>query len=240
MTSVIGIIPARLAATRLPNKPLLDIAGKPMIQWVWERASEARSLTDLLIATPDIEIAQAAESFGAKAMITSHEHRSGTDRLAEVARRTQGDLYVNIQGDEPLLNPTAVDAAVEPILKDPTLPMSSIYCLAQPHEYDLPSAVKVVLDMQGNALYFSRSRIPHPRELTEQPLYKHIGLYVFQRELLLQFANWQPTPLERTEGLEQLRVLEHGYKIRMAPVAESSIAVDTEEDLNRVRAILSS
>lgn len=240
MTSVIGIIPARLAATRLPNKPLLDIAGKPMIQWVWERASEARSLTDLLIATPDIEIAQAAESFGAKAMITSHEHRSGTDRLAEVARRTQGDLYVNIQGDEPLLNPTAVDAAVEPILKDPTLPMSSIYCLAQPHEYDLPSAVKVVLDMQGNALYFSRSRIPHPRELTEQPLYKHIGLYVFQRELLLQFANWHPTPLERTEGLEQLRVLEHGYKIRMAPVAESSIAVDTEEDLNRVRAILSS
>lgn len=240
MTSVIGIIPARLAATRLPNKPLLDIAGKPMIQWVWERASEARSLTDLLIATPDIEIAQAAESFGAKAMITSHEHRSGTDRLAEVARRTQGDLYVNIQGDEPLLNPTAVDAAVEPILKDPTLPMSSIYCLAQPHEYDLPSAVKVVLDVQGNALYFSRSRIPHPRELTEQPLYKHIGLYVFQRELLLQFANWQPTPLERTEGLEQLRVLEHGYKIRMAPVAESSIAVDTEEDLNRVRAILSS
>lgn len=240
MTSVIGIIPARLAATRLPNKPLLDIAGKPMIQWVWERASEARSLTDLLIATPDIEIAQAAESFGAKAMITSHEHRSGTDRLAEVARRTQGDLYVNIQGDEPLLNPTAVDAAVEPILKDPTLPMSSIYCLAQPHEYDLPSAVKVVLDVQGNALYFSRSRIPHPRELTEQPLYKHIGLYVFQRELLLQFANWQPTPLERTEGLEQLRVLEHGYKIRMAPVAESPIAVDTEEDLNRVRAILSS
>ncbi|MEN3001078.1 MAG: 3-deoxy-manno-octulosonate cytidylyltransferase [Armatimonadota bacterium] len=235
---VIGVIPARMAATRLPGKPLLPIAGKPMIQWVWERARQAKTLDELYIATPDAEIMQAAESFGAQAMLTSHAHRSGTDRLAEVARRTDGTIYVNIQGDEPLLDPRGIDRAVQPLLDDPVVMMSSLYCLAQPHEYDLPSVVKVVLDQQGNALYFSRSRIPYPREATEQPVYKHIGLYVYRRELLLQFAEWEPTPLERTEALEQLRVLEHGYRIRMVPFEHASIAVDTEEDLARVRQIL--
>lgn len=235
---VIGVIPTRMAAVRLPGKPLLDIAGKPMVQWVWERAKEARTLNTLYIATPDPEIVQAAGSFGAQAMLTSHQHRSGTDRLAEVARRTDGDIYVNIQGDEPLLDPESVDKAVQPLLENEAVPMSSIYCLADPIEYDLPSAVKVVIDRNGDALYFSRSRIPYPRELTDLPLYKHIGLYVFRRDLLLQFAEWQPTPLERTEGLEQLRVLEHGYRIRMVRVENASIAVDTEDDLMRVRALI--
>jgi len=235
---VIGVIPARLAATRLPGKPLLRIGGKPMIQWVWERARLAQTLDELYIATPDTEIMQAAESFGARAMLTSHAHRSGTDRLAEVARRTDGEIYVNIQGDEPLLDPRGIDRAVQPLLDDPQVMMSSLYCLAQPHEYDAPSVVKVVLDQQGNALYFSRSRIPYPREATDLPVYKHIGLYVYRRELLLQFAEWEPTPLERTEALEQLRVLEHGYRIRMVPFEHASIAVDTEADLARVRQIL--
>ncbi|GBC93457.1 3-deoxy-manno-octulosonate cytidylyltransferase [bacterium HR15] len=235
---VIGVIPARMAAMRLPGKPLLPIAGKPMIQWVWERARQAQTLDELYIATPDTEIMQAAESFGARAILTSHAHRSGTDRLAEVARRTDGEIYVNIQGDEPLLDPRGIDRAVQPLLDDPQVMMSSLYCLAQPHEYDAPSVVKVVLDQRGDALYFSRSRIPYPREATDLPVYKHIGLYVYRRELLLQFAEWEPTPLERTEALEQLRVLEHGYRIRMVQFEHASIAVDTEADLVRVRQIL--
>ncbi len=235
---VIGVIPARMSATRLPGKPLLPIAGKPMVQWVWERASEARSLNALYIATPDPEIVQACQAFGAEALLTSHAHRSGTDRLAEVARQTDGDIYVNIQGDEPLLQPEAIDRAVQPLLDDPAVMMSSLYCEARPEDYDAPSVVKVVMDKNGDALYFSRSRIPYPRESTDLPVWRHIGLYVFRRELLLQFAQWEPTPLERTEGLEQLRVLENGYRIRMVYFEHVSIAVDTETDLARVRAIL--
>lgn len=240
MASVIGVIPARMAATRLPGKPLVEIAGKPMIQWVWERARQAKQLQALYIATPDLEILQAAERFGAKAMLTSHQHRSGSDRVAEVARRTEGELYVNIQGDEPLLEPSNIDLAVQPLLEDPTLLMSSLYCLAEPSEYDQPTVVKVVLDLQGNALYFSRARIPYPREWTDLPVYKHIGLYVYRRDLLLQFAEWEPTPLECTESLEQLRALEHGVRIRMVQVERAPIAVDTEEDLARVRRMLES
>lgn len=238
MSVVIGVIPARLAATRLPNKPLLPIAGKPMIQWVWKRAIRARSLNALYIATPDPEIIQVAQSFGAQALLTSHAHRTGTDRLAEVARLTEGDVYVNIQGDEPLLRPEAIDRAVAPLLEDPNVMMSSLYTEAQPQEYEQPSTVKVVIDQHGNALYFSRSRIPYPRESADLPVWKHIGLYVFRRELLLKFAEWSPTPLERTEALEQLRVLEHGYRIRMVYFEHAPIAVDTETDLARVRAIL--
>ncbi|OYT72453.1 MAG: 3-deoxy-manno-octulosonate cytidylyltransferase [Armatimonadetes bacterium JP3_11] len=237
---VIGVIPARLAATRLPNKPLLDIAGKPMVQWVWERARQARSLHAIYIATPDPEIVAVAESFGAQAMLTSHAHRSGTDRMAEVARRTDGEIYVNIQGDEPLLNPEAIDRAVQPLLDDPSVMMSSLYCHAKPEDYETPSVVKVVVDGNGDALYFSRARIPYPRETTETPVLRHIGLYVFRKPLLLEYAQWEPTPLERTEMLEQLRVLEHGYKIRMVYFEHPSIAVDTETDLQRVRAILAS
>ncbi len=238
MTKVIGVIPARMASTRLPGKPLLTIAGKPMIQWVWERASQARSLHELYIATPDPQILQSAESFGARALLTSHAHRSGTDRVAEVARLTDGDIYVNIQGDEPLLEPTAIDRAVQPLLDDPTVMMSSLYCYAQPEEYEKPTVVKVVVDQKGDALYFSRSRIPYPRMTTDYPVLKHIGLYVYRRSLLLQFAQWEPTPLETTEALEQLRVLEHGYRIRMVYFEHASIAVDTEADLAKVRALL--
>jgi hypothetical protein len=142
---------------------------------------------------------EAAQAFGAQAILTSHAHRSGTDRMAEVARNTNGDIYVNIQGDEPLLNPEAVDRAVQPLLDDPSVMMSSLYCHAQPEDYEAPSVVKVVVDQNGDALYFSRSRIPYPRETTEVPVLRHIGLYVFRRALLLQYAQWEPTPLECTE-----------------------------------------
>lgn len=235
---IVGVIPARMAASRLPGKPLLDIAGKPMVQWVWERASKAQSLSEIYIATPDAEIIEAAERFGAKAMITSHNHRSGTDRTAEVARRTDGDAYVNVQGDEPMLDPDNIDALVAPMQQDSSVQMASVYCIEDPSEYNSPAVVSVVMAQNGDALYFSRSRIPYPRETTELPVYKHLGLYAYRRETLLKLAELPPTPLERTESLEQLRALEHGIPIRMSPVKTGSIAVDTEDDLHRARELM--
>ncbi len=237
----IGIIPARLAATRLPNKPLLDIAGKPMIQWVYEHACEARTLADVLVATPDEEIYRAVESFGGKAVMTSVEHRSGTDRLAEAAKSPvcpEADVIVNIQGDEPLLDPAAIDLLAEAILADPAIPMASLMCALSPHEEDEPAVVKVVTDLRGFALYFSRARIPYPRH--PAPAWKHIGLYAYTREFLLTFPTLPPTPLEQAESLEQLRALENGYRIRMVATDFTPTSVDTPEDLEKVRGILSS
>ncbi len=236
---VVGIIPARLAAVRLPNKPLLDIAGKPMIWWVWRQAKQAKSLREVMVATPDEEIAEVVRGFGGIAVMTSPHHRSGTERLAEVAQGLSADVIVNIQGDEPLMPPGHIDAVVRPLLEDPTLPMSSLMCPATEEEMDKPSVVKVVVDRQGNALYFSRSRIPYPRNPDAPTVtYKHLGIYAYRRDFLLQYAAMEPTPLEQMEMLEQLRVLENGYRIRLVRVEQTSIGVDTEEDLQRVRAIL--
>lgn len=236
--NVIGIIPARLAATRLPDKPLLDIAGKPMIQRVWERAGQAVCLQDLLIATPDEAIRAVVEGFGGRAVMTSDRHRSGTDRLAEAAAALDADLIVNIQGDEPLLAPEAIERVVEPLLADPSLPMASLMCPCPAAELDNPATVKVVCDPRGNALYFSRARIPFPR--TQEggaQVMQHIGLYAYRRDFLLAFANLPPTPLEKTEALEQLRALEHGYVIRLTAIPHAPLSVDTPEDLARVRAM---
>jgi len=234
----VGIIPARLAATRLPNKPLLDIAGKPMIRWVCEHASRAHLLDDVIVATPDDEIRRCVESFGAKAVMTSEMHRSGTDRIAEAAQDIAADIIVNIQGDEPLLDPHAVDALVRAMLDDPTAPMASLMCrLAAPEEAENPAVVKVVTDREGFALYFSRSWIPFPRHPEDSAIRKHIGIYAYRRDFLLNFARLDPTPLEKTESLEQLRALEHGHRIRMVETSFSPTSVDTPEDLETVRRI---
>lgn len=235
----IGIIPARLAATRLPNKPLLDIAGKPMIQWVYEHAREARLLADVVVATPDEDIFRAVESFGGTAVMTSIEHRSGTDRLAEAVQSPEcsgAHVIVNIQGDEPLLDPAAIDMLAEAILADPETPMASLMCPLSPDEEDEPSVVKVVTDLRGFALYFSRARIPYPRNPGVS--WKHIGLYAYTREFLLTFPTLAPTPLEQAESLEQLRALENGYRIRMVQTDFTPTSVDTPEDLEKVRRIL--
>lgn len=236
---IIGIIPARLAATRLPDKPLLDIAGKPMIQWVYERASSASLLDEVMVATPDEEIFKCVESFGGKAVITAPGHRSGTDRLAEVARVIEADIIVNIQGDEPLLDPDAIDLLVQAMIDSPNVPMGSLMCpLTDAREADDPAVVKVVTDREGFALYFSRSKIPYPRDPAAAPVQKHIGIYAYRREFLIAFAGLSPTPLEQAESLEQLRTLENGCQIKMVETNFSPVSVDTPEDLERVREIL--
>lgn len=251
---IVGMIPARLASTRLPRKVLLDIAGKPMVQHVYERATQSKHLSDVVVATDNEEVFAAVEAFGGRAIMTSADHASGTDRLAEVARALDCDLVVNLQGDEPLLQPEIIDAAIAPFLSEPGLRLGTI---ATPihtlHEHLEPSAVKVVVDQRGFALYFSRCPIPffrfdpgteladeaprvHPKSAL-QPL-KHIGMYVYTRETLLWMAALPRTPLEITESLEQLRALENGCPIRVVTVDYSPIGVDTPEDLERVRKLL--
>jgi 3-deoxy-manno-octulosonate cytidylyltransferase (CMP-KDO synthetase) len=249
------MIPARLASTRLPGKVLLDIAGKPMVQHVYERAKQSQHLSDVIVATDNDEVFAAVQAFGGVAAMTSADHASGTDRLAEVAHDLDCDLVVNVQGDEPLLRPDIIDAAIEPFLREEGLRLGTIATpIAKLEEHLEPSAVKVVVDQRGFALYFSRCPIPYFRfdpgqELDEtaprvhpksglQPL-KHIGLYVYTRETLLWMAGLQRTPLEITESLEQLRALENGCPIRVVTVDYSPIGVDTPEDLERVRKLLS-
>lgn len=251
---IVGMIPARLAATRLPGKVLLDIAGKPMVQHVYERAQQSRYLSEVLVATDSDEVLRAVEGFGGKAVMTSPDHVSGTDRLAEVARGTDCDLVINIQGDEPLIRPEIIDAAVAPFLVEEGLRLGTIATpILTLEEHLEDSAVKVVVDRRGFALYFSRCPIPffrldpgatwpvdkprvHPKSgLT--PL-KHIGMYVYTRDTLLWMAGLERTPLEITEGLEQLRAVENGCSIRVVQVDYSPIGVDTPEDLARVRQIM--
>jgi 3-deoxy-manno-octulosonate cytidylyltransferase (CMP-KDO synthetase) len=233
---VVGVIPARLAATRLPNKPLVDIGGKPMIQRVWERARQAALLDRVIVATPDRAIIDVVESFGGEAALTSDRHRSGTDRVAEVAERTDADIFVNIQGDEPLIDPRSIEKSVEPLLADAAVQMTSLMCACPAEDLDNAACVKVVVDLHGNALYFSRARIPRQRQPgAGRPVMQHVGLYAYRREFLLTFARLEPTPLEATEALEQLRAVEHGFAIRMVEIDSAPLSVDTEEDLQRIR-----
>jgi 3-deoxy-manno-octulosonate cytidylyltransferase (CMP-KDO synthetase) len=237
----VAVIPARYASTRIPGKALADIAGRPMIEHVYRRASECRNVDAVIVATDDERIAHAVRQFGGDVRLTSPNHPTGTDRLAEVAAYLDCDLVVNIQGDEPLIEPSAVDAAIEPFREDPSLSMASA-CLRFANAADAadPNVVKVVTNRMGFALYFSRARIPFPRG-TQEPgagPFKHIGLYVYRREFLLRLASLAPTPLERSESLEQLRVLEHGFSIKMVETSHDSIGVDTPDDLERVRRLL--
>lgn len=236
-----AIIPARLASTRLPDKPLADIAGKPMIQHVYERAAQARTLAAVLVATPDPAIIEAVTAFGGRAVRTSDAHRTGTDRVAEAAAHLPESVrvVVNVQGDEPLLDPDVIDAVAAPLLADPDLVMASMMCPLPAGRENDPAVVKVVCDRGGHALYFSRSPLPY-RRVADAPYAprQHVGLYAYQRDFLETFTRLPSTPLEQVESLEQLRVLENGYRIRMVETDRPSEGVDTPEDLERVRALL--
>ncbi|MGQ9524931.1 MAG: 3-deoxy-manno-octulosonate cytidylyltransferase [Armatimonadota bacterium] len=237
---VVGIIPARYASTRLPGKVLLDICGQPMIRRVYERAIRASCLDELIVATDDERVLQQVQGFGGTAVMTSPNHRTGTDRLAEVASTLECDIVVNIQGDEPLLDPRCVEQVVKPLLDDPSIPMVTLRTpFKTPEEAADPNCVKVVVDNREFALYFSRCPIPYARspELAA-PHYLHIGLYAYRRDFLMTYASLPSTPLEQSEALEQLRVLEHGYKIKVPLTQWDSISVDTPEDLERVRRIV--
>jgi len=237
---IICVIPARFASTRLPGKPLMDIAGKPMIQHVYERASKAKLISDLWVATDDQRVYEVVRGFGGQVMMTSAQHCTGTDRLAEVASiHEDADVIVNVQGDEPLIAPEIIDLAVEPFLKQSEIMMTTLKTHLTEEDYQNPAAVKVVTDKQGFALYFSRSLIPYPRNMGEGfAVFKHVGLYAYRRDFLLQFAAMEQTPLERAESLEQLRVLENGFRIKVVETNYPCIGVDTPEDLERVREIL--
>jgi 3-deoxy-manno-octulosonate cytidylyltransferase (CMP-KDO synthetase) len=237
---VLGVIPARYASTRLPGKPLVDILGRPMIQLVYENAARARSLERLIVATDDERILAAVEAFGGQARLTSLEHNTGTDRVAEVAAGLEAEVVVNIQGDEPFVEPGMIDEIVQPLLDDPELPMcTSMHEVSDPADFPNPNVVKVVVDLSGQALYFSRSLIPYPRKREGHRVFEHIGLYAYRREFLLKYARLPQTPLEKLESLEQLRALEHGYRIRVVETRQSYIplSVDTPEDLERARAL---
>jgi 3-deoxy-manno-octulosonate cytidylyltransferase (CMP-KDO synthetase) len=239
---IVGVIPSRYASSRFPGKALADLCGKPMVQHVVERVSRAALLDEVLVATDDRRILEAVQSFGGKACMTSPTHPSGTDRIAEVVRDLPCDLVVNIQGDEPLLEPAVIDKAVKPLAEDASIPMGTVARPMGSAEAADPSKVKVVLDRQGFALYFSRSRIPFVRDDVlpggEQPYLLHMGLYVYRRETLLRLAALPPTPLEERERLEQLRALEHGIRIRVVITEHESFGVDTPADLARVRKMM--
>lgn len=234
----IGIIPARYASTRLPGKPLADIWGKPLIQYVYEQARKAQSLSEVIVATDDERILEAVQSFGGKAMMTSPTHPSGTDRCAEIAQKVECDFVINIQGDEPLIPPSVIDEVARALWESPPdVPMSSACTIASPEERENPNIVKVVMDKDNLALYFSRSPIPflrHPVATT----FRHIGIYGYRKDFLLKFVSLPQTPLELSESLEQLRALEYGFKIKMVVVEYSPVGVDTPEDLERVREML--
>ena len=243
------VIPARYASTRFPCKPLADLCGKPMIQWVYERSAGCESVDRAIVATDDERILLAVKAFGGDVVMTRSDHATGTDRLAEVAAALDDDLVVNVQGDEPLIDPAMIQAAVAPLLADSSIPMGTLKTpLTSLEEYQNPNVVKVVTDLQGFALYFSRAPIPHPRDFSEDldqrwnelATAKHVGLYVYRREFLLKYPRLQATPLETQENLEQLRALEHGYRIRVAETELVGQGVDTPEDLERVRALLTS
>jgi 3-deoxy-manno-octulosonate cytidylyltransferase (CMP-KDO synthetase) len=243
-TRILGVIPARFASSRFPGKSLAIIAGKPMLQHVYERASQARYLSKLIIATDDERIHKAARSFGAAAVMTRADHLSGTDRVAEAASGDHASVIVNIQGDEPLIDPSAIDAAALALLDDPDVPMATLKkVIEDPREINDPNVVKVVTNLSGDAIYFSRCAIPCEREGPfarddgRAVHYKHLGLYVYRREFLLAYSGLPVGPLERMERLEQLRALENGHRVRVVETEYESLGVDTPEDLERVSAL---
>jgi 3-deoxy-manno-octulosonate cytidylyltransferase (CMP-KDO synthetase) len=239
---VVVVIPSRYAATRLPGKPLVNLAGKPMVQRVYEQAKLAQTVHRVLVATDDQRIVDAVRAFGGEARMTRSDHRSGTERIAEVAAHEPGDVFVNVQGDEPLINPVAIDTAVAALLEDPPAPIATVATPIR-HVPDImdPNVVKTVLDFDSNALYFSRAPIPWVRD-TQQKVHvkywKHLGLYVFQRDALLEYPTLPRGELEKIEQLEQLRWLENGWRIRVAEVEHDAVSVDVPEDVTRVEKLL--
>jgi 3-deoxy-manno-octulosonate cytidylyltransferase (CMP-KDO synthetase) len=238
--NAVAIIPARLASTRLPRKILREIAGQPMLAYVYEAAKKSPLLRDVIIATDADEVLQIAQSRGWKAQMTSPEHRSGTDRIHEVAQRVNAEIYVNIQGDEPLARPEHLEALLRPMNR-PEVVVSTIKTPCPPHDVDNPNAVKVVTDKNGRALYFSRSTIPFNRDQRGNVQYfKHLGFYAYRKAALERFCKLPEAALEAAERLEQLRFLENGIDIYVEQTPFNTVGVDTEEDLRRVEEMLSS
>jgi len=252
--TVLAILPARFASTRFPGKPLAPIAGKPMIQHVYERTRQAKRVDETVVATDDERIRDACRAFGAPVEMTSPDHPTGTDRLAEVAARRGHDVIVNVQGDEPLIEGFVIDAAVEALLLSASdlrsearsiearaarCSMSTVVHRAEPEAWDDPNRVKVAVDRDGFALYFSRAPIPYRRRETGIVPLQHVGLYVYRRDFLLEFVTWPRTPAEQAEELEQLRALENGHRIRVAEVdGWTSVPVDVPADVARVEAAI--
>lgn len=234
---IVAVIPARMASTRCPGKPLRDLAGKPMLQWVYEAVCKAEIPTAVVIATPDQEIVDAANRFGCETVLTGDHHTTGTDRIAEAASILGADAYLNVQGDEPLIQPEAIDACARPILQGEA-EMASVYDWMKPEDESNPAVVKVVTDLQDRALYFSRAPIPFRRGLQDQPLKQHVGLYAYTGNVLAKFATWKPTPLEQTEVLEQLRFMENGITIQMSLSKGTPVAVDTPEQAEMAARLL--
>jgi len=239
---VVIVIPARYGSTRLPGKPLVSLAGKTLIQRVYERAKLAQRADQVIVATDDERIVGAVEGFGGEVRMTRADHRTGTERVAEVAAHVAGDVFVNVQGDEPLLDPAAVDTAVNSLLEEPAASISTVATrIKSPADIMDPHVVKVVLDFDGNALYFSRAPIPWVRDTAckiQVRHLKHLGLYVFQRDALLEYPTLPRGELERIEQLEQLRWMENGWKIRVAEVEHDAVSVDVPEDVARVEKLL--
>lgn len=233
---VLCVIPARYASTRLPGKPLALIAGKPMIQHTYMRACEAEEPDDVIVATDNEKVYDTVTGFGGKAVMTSSDHPSGTDRLAEVAMQYPDvDVIINVQGDEPMIDPDIIDRLAKAFEGNDDLKMATMKVPMKESEYNDPAAVKVVTDDNGYALYFSRSLIPYPRnDIEGMRVYKHVGVYAYRRDFLLQYAALEPTMLEKVEGLEQLRALENGYKIKVLESDFQGIGIDTPEDLEAI------
>src|SRR5262252_2629131 len=243
-SEVVIVIPARYGSTRLPGKPLVPLAGKPMIQHVFERAKLAKTAARVIVAADDERIVSRVREFGGEARMTRMDHRTGTERIAEVAAHVDGQVFVNVQGDEPLLDPAAVDAAVTALLDEPAAAVSTVaVAIRTPADIMDPNVVKTVLDFDDNALYFSRAPIPWVRDSAHKihaRHLKHLGLYVFQRDALLEYPTLPQGELERLEQLEQLRWMENGWKIRVAEVEHDAVSVDVPEDVERVEKLLRS
>jgi len=242
---VVAVIPARWDSTRFPGKPLANILGKPMIQWVFERVKKAPSVADVIVATDDKRVYSTVIDFGGRAEMTRNDHASGSDRIAEVVGGMSCDIVVNIQGDEPLVSPEDIEIVINSILSDSSVQIATLKIkINRLDEFLDPNIVKVVTDKNNFALYFSRSPIPFHRDsepnfekLNHQPVYKHIGLYAYTRSLLLEFTKWGKSSLEESENLEQLRILEMGIPIRVKETINDSIGVDCPEDIKKVEGI---
>jgi len=234
----IGVIPVRLKSTRLKQKALIDICGRPLIWHTWKRANKAKLLDKLIVATDEKKILEIVNGFGGQAVLARGNYRSGTDRVADVVKKEPAKIVVNIQGDEPLLRPSMIDRLVKCLSENPTVPMATLmHRIDSNQELNNPNTVKVVVDREGFALYFSRSPIPYPRGSFSRA-YKHIGIYAYTKNFLLKFARMPHSSLEKRESLEQLRALENGYKIKVIETGYDTIGVDTEEDLERVKKVI--
>ena len=242
MTNIVGIIPSRYGSTRFPGKPLALIKGQSLIERVWRQAKKSRLLTEVIIATDDLRIKKAAEGFGAKAIMTPKSCRSGTDRLAIAVKKATrtADIVINIQGDEPLIPPGLIDSIALALKKNPKLgAATAAFPFKDEREVLSPNVVKVVFDKDFNALYFSRCPIPFSMRPDNPAVhYKHIGIYGYRKSFLLKFAGWRQTPLERTEQLEQLRILEHGEKLKVVLAKSDSFGVDAPADIQKIERLI--